>query len=148
MSVDTGDPLGDAIARASLREERHAGWLRMLRAAHPGFREVSELRPATDDEWQAATFLLTGCGEVWSAVRATVLQKGSVGAGVERALASGRPWASSERAVLRWAGHLWNVNAFEAPGFPWQLESPLFTRWSDACLLRKHLAPADWSVSA
>ncbi|MEO6857369.1 MAG: hypothetical protein ABI323_02100 [Solirubrobacteraceae bacterium] len=58
------------------------------------------------NEWQAATYLLTGCDEVWRAVRCHVLNDVTIAPVIAELEQPRRAWSSSESAVTRWAAHL------------------------------------------
>ena len=74
MQPHDDQPLEDLLAHSRARTEQFNSWLDQLRAGDPVFAEASPLYPDDMNEWQAATYLLTGCDEVWRAVRRHVAQ--------------------------------------------------------------------------
>ena len=135
------DPLEDVLARARDRAARYAVWLEHLRSGDPAFAEASALYPADMSEWQSAVYLLTGNDGVWGELGAAVMQDRSIGPVIGELERPGRPWASSQDAVMRWAAHFWDVDRWPAK-FPYVFEQFLFYRWVTACHLRQRIPPA------
>jgi hypothetical protein len=110
-----GDPddeaLEDALARARDRAERYGVWLEHLRGGGPAFAEASALYPPDMSEWQSPVCLLTGNVGVWRELGGRVMQERSIGPVIEDLDSPRRPWASSQDAVMRWAGHsgMWSA---------------------------------------
>jgi hypothetical protein len=135
------DPIEDVLARSRDRSERFKVWLEHLRSGDPAFSEASALYPDDMDEWQAAVYLLSGCGEVCAALGADVLADRSMAPVVHELEKPGRAWSSSEGAVMQWAAHFWDVDRHPAT-FPYVFEQFYFQRWVTACHVRKHMPPA------
>jgi hypothetical protein len=121
---------------------RFQAWLDHLRAGDPAFAEVSVLYSWDASEWQSGIYLLTGCDEVWRVLGADVIADRSIEAVVDELEDAKRGWSSSERAVMAWAAHFWNVDGPHPVVFPWQFEQFYFYRWVTACHLRKLIPPA------
>jgi hypothetical protein len=135
----------DALADICDREARFKLWLDQVRAGDPAFAEASALYPWDMGEWQAAVYLLTGCGEVWRALGAPVLAERSLGPVVAELQSPRRPWAASEDAVMEWAAHFWDVDRSRVK-FPYVFQRFYLQRWIVACHLRQRI-PLDPSIA-
>jgi hypothetical protein len=129
--------LGESRDRAG----QYALWLAELRASDEEFEEASTLYPADMNEWQAATYLLTGCEQVWNAVKRHVLCDLSLAAVTCELDQPRRAWSSSEGSVMRWAAHFWDVDRSTVT-FPYVFGRFYFHRWITACHLYKRMPPA------
>jgi hypothetical protein len=135
------DPLDETLRLAAERRERYRQFLEGLRASDPSFAEASVLQADDMNEWQGAVYLLTGNDEVWRAIGGAVLQERSIGPVVHELEQPRRAWSSSQRGVMIWAAHMWDVNRHEAR-FPYSFEAFLFNRWITALHLRHGSPPA------
>lgn len=141
MPPHDDQPLDGLLAYSRARVEQFNIWLDQLRAGDPAFAEASPLYPDDMNEWQAATYLLTGCDEVWGTVRCHVLADATVAPVVAELEHPRRAWSSSETAVMRWAAHFWDVYRTDVE-FPYVFEQFYFQRWMTSCHLYKRIAPA------
>jgi hypothetical protein len=133
--VDSGDdPLEDARDRAA----RYGAWLEHLRRGDPAFAEASAVYPPDMSEWQSAVYLLTANNGGWGEFGASIMRERSIGPVVGELESPGRPWASSQQAVMQWAAHFWDVDRHAAK-FPYVFEQFLFARWVTACHRRTGL---------
>lgn len=140
MASEQRDSLSAAIERASGDATAFGSFLARLRDGDASFAEASVLRPEDMGEWQAATFLLTGCHVVWSKLGTVVMESRSVGPVIEELEAPTYGWSGGEREVLVWAAHFWDLERYPAH-FPYRFDQFNFRRWIVACHLRKGLAP-------
>jgi hypothetical protein len=99
------------------------------------------LGPDDWGEWQAAVYLLSGNDVVWAHFGAAVMARRSIGVVAEASEGGQGPSASSEREVMRWAAHFWDVDRCPAR-FPYVFETFLFRRRATALHLRKTVAAA------
>jgi len=136
------DPVEDVLAQLRERDARFQLWLEHLRAGDPAFAEASALQSWDSTEWQSAVYLLTGCDVVWRSLGARVLGDRSIAPVIREDQDPSRGWSHSERDVMAWAAHFWNVDANDVTGFPWVFEQFLFQRWITACHLRRKMPPA------
>lgn len=132
--------LDELLAESRERANQFVLWLARLRAGDAAFAETSVLYPADMNEWRAATYLLAGCEQVWSAVKQDVLRDRSIAAVIHQLDQPRRAWSSSEEAVMRWAAHFWDVDRSEVT-FPYAFERFYFHRWITACQLYKRMPP-------
>jgi len=114
--------------------------LAQLRSAEPRFAEASILQPDEVGGWQAAVYLLTGCGPVWDALGSVVVAQASLEPVREELNVAGHAWTETQRTVMEWALHFWSPDQFMA-GYPANFQSLLFTRWIVAAHLRKGVIP-------
>ena len=140
------DPVDEILARSRDRAERYAGWLAHLRAGDPAVSEASALYPPDMSDWQSAVYLLTGNDGVWGELGAAVMRERSIGPVIHELENPTRGWASSQRAVMQWAAHFWDVDRPPAK-FPYVFEQFLFYRWMTACHLRQRI-PSALTVTA
>jgi hypothetical protein len=134
------DTIDQLLAHSRQRALRFTVWLAQLRADDQAFAEASTLYPADMNEWQAATYMLTGCEQVWTAVKRHVLQDFSIAAVIDELDRPRRAWSSSEEAVMRWAVHFWDVDRSSVT-FPYVFEHFYFQRWITASQLYKRIPP-------
>lgn len=134
------DPIVETFARMRERADRFA-WLEDLRSGDPAFAEVSALYPDDMSEWQAAVYLLTGCGQVWIALANGVLKERSIAPVLHELERPRRAWASSETTVMQWAVHFWDIASWPAR-FPNVFQEFYFRRRITACHLYKRIPPA------
>jgi hypothetical protein len=133
-------PIEQILARLRDRDRQFRFWLKGLRDREPPFARASVLQADDMGEWQAAVYLLTGCEHVWTALGPEVCADRSIAPAIEELDQPCRAWSSSERAVMRWAAHFWDVSRWPT-GFPYVFEEFYFRRWIAACHLYKHIPP-------
>jgi hypothetical protein len=141
MSVPDDDPIEDVLARSRDRATRFSQYLAHLRAGDPRFADASALYPEDMSEWQSAVYLMTGCDLFWAALGAAVREERSIGPVVHELRNCRRAWSSSERMVMSWSSHFWDVDQWPAK-FPYVFEQFYFHRWVTACHLRQRIPPA------
>jgi hypothetical protein len=105
------------------------------------FAEAWAADPADTAEWQAATYLLTGCHETWRTLGQDVLEAVSLAPVFTELEHPSRGWSHSEHTILQWAAHFWDVELWSAK-FPYMFDEPNFHRWITACHLYHRTAPA------
>jgi hypothetical protein len=115
-------------------------WIDGLRNSDPTFAAASILQAEDWGEWQAAVYLVTGCHKAWAALGSEILADSSIGPVVHELDHGRRGWSSSERLLLRWAAHFWDIDISEV-SFPCCFDEYNFRRWVTACHLYKHMAP-------
>ncbi len=147
IASEERDPLSAAIERASGAERAFASFVAGLRTANPDFAQASVLHPDGMGEWQAASFLLSGCHVVWNRLGGAVMENRSIGPVIEELEDPTHGWSGGEREVLVWAAHFWDVDRYPAH-FPYRFDRFHFYRWIVACQLRKGLAPPDMALVA
>ena len=136
-----GNPLDEKLARDRAQTAAYLTFLAQLRDADSLFAAVSAAQPAEQAAWQAAVYLLTGSRPAWRLFGDAVLATRSltpVAAALDRASERG---GGSERFVLAWAAHLWDLRR-EAPGFSPELGDFYFRRWINALHLRQGSCPS------
>jgi len=132
---------------ADLPETGLADFIDRLRAQDPAFAEASVLYPDDMGEWQAAVYLLTGCGPVWRVLGAGAMAERSMAPVISEIETPRRPWSASEDEVMAWAAHFWELRRYPAK-FPSTFQSSLFERWIAALHLRDGRAPTARMVQA
>ncbi len=132
--------LQQLLAASRLQHTRYALWLKQLRDDDPDFAHASVRYPNDANEWQAATYLLSGCPPVWSAFGDLVLAEVSIAPIIFELDEPSRPWSTSEQAVLEWAAHFWDVGHSDVR-FPHVFDSHNFRRWITACHLYRRTMP-------
>lgn len=133
-------PVDTILSRLRDHDRQFRFWFDGLRNSDPTFAAASVLHADDRGEWQAAVYLLTGCHQAWAALGPEVLADGSIGPVVDELDHGRRGWSSSERLLLRWAAHFWDVGISEV-SFPCCFDESNFRRWVTACHLYKNLAP-------
>lgn len=131
----------DPITTTLARTEHYGAWLDELRADDACFAFVSLLEPPDHGEWQAASYLATGCMEIWSTLGDVVLGEGSFAPIVREHERPSRFWSGSEEAVLAWTAHLWRSDIGPRVAVPWTLDHWYRERWLTAIRLRLRQAP-------
>ncbi len=121
---------------ADLPDTGLADFIGRLRAQDPAFAEASVLQPDDMGEWQAAVYLLTGCGPIWRVLGAAAMAERSMAPIISEIENTRRAWSASETQVMVWAAHFWEFRRNRAE-FPFALGEPLFDRWIAALHLRK-----------
>jgi hypothetical protein len=144
-AVPAEDAIEDTVARSRDRAEQFSVWLEHLRVGDPIFAEASILYPSDMSEWQSAVYLLTGCQSAWVALGAAVLAERSLAPVIHELERPRRAWSSSERAVMTWAAHFWDIDRHPAK-FPYSFEQFYFYRLITALHLRQRIPPA-WPTS-
>jgi hypothetical protein len=139
MASEERDPLSVAIDRANADARAFASFLARLRDADPRFAEVSALHKDGMGEWQAAVYLLSGCGELWSAVGPAVMRERSLAPVFAELENPRRAWSGGEQQVLVWAAHFWSDD--QAASLPYVFDQGLYSRWLVALHLRRGFAP-------
>ena len=124
MADPDDDPLEGIFTRARDRGE---------------FVEVCALQAWDMSGWRSAVSLLIGCDEVWRALGADVIGERSVAPAIRELEQPRRPWSSSEKAVMQWAVHFWDVDRWPTE-LPDVFEQFYFQRWITACHLRHRTA--------
>lgn len=140
-------PLEDPFARERAHAHQFSLWRDQLRSSDPKFAEASTLYPGDTAEWQAATYLLTGCHETWRTLAHDVLSDLSIAPVITELEHPSRGWSHSEHTILQWAAHFWDVDRWPAK-FPYMFDEPNFHRWITACHLYQRRAPAPTIPSA
>jgi hypothetical protein len=132
--------LEESLTRGRERLERHEEFIARLCADDPVFAEASVLHGPDNAPWQAAVYLLTGCRPVWGALGSRVLIDRSIAPDVQAlARANGRG-VGSERAVMEWAAHFWEVERHHTR-YPCEFGEYYFRRWMTALHLRHRMPP-------
>lgn len=134
------DECDEGFRNLPAERRKFALLLAQLRSAEPRFAEASILQPDGAGGWQAAVYLLTGCGPVWQVLGSVVVAQGSLEPVREELNVAGHAWTATQRTVMEWALHFWRPDQFMA-GYPANFQSLLFTRWIVAAHLRKGVIP-------
>jgi hypothetical protein len=134
------DERNEGFRNPPLERRQFALLLAQLRSAEPRFAEASILHPDEVGGWQAAVYLLSGCGSVWDALGPAIVAQASLEPVREELNIAGHAWTATQRTVMEWALHFWRPDQFMA-GYPANLQSLLFTRWIVAAHLRKGMLP-------
>jgi hypothetical protein len=134
------DERDEGFRNLPVERRKFALLLAQLRSAEPRFAEASILQPDEVGGWQAAVYLLTGCGPVWEVLGSAIVAQASLEPVREELNIAGHAWTSTQRTVMEWALHFWRPDRFMA-GYPANFQSFLFTRWIVAAHLRKGVIP-------
>lgn len=128
-------PLPDSRQRAT----HYAPWLAQVRTDDRTFAEASTPYPADMNEWQA-TYLLTGCEQLWTAVEPEVRCDPSMAAVIRELDQPRRACSSSQEAVMRWGAHSWEVDRSKVSS-PYVFKHFYFPRWIIASHPYKRVPP-------
>ena len=139
-------PVDTILTRLRCRDRQFRFWLDGLRNSDPTFAAVSVLQADEWGEWQAAVYLLTGCHEAWTTLGPEILGSRSIGPVVDELDHGHRGWSSSERVLLGWAAHFWDVGCSEV-SFPYTFDELHFRRWVNACHLYKQIPPLPYDAT-
>jgi len=133
------DQMRAADERARAAERAFASFVAGLRNADPRFAEASALHKDGMGEWQAAVYLLSGCGQLSSVLGPAVMRERSLAPVFAEIEKPRRAWSGGEHQVLIWAAHFWSDN--QAASLPYVFDPYLYSRWLVALHLRRGFAP-------